>query len=457
MQTLTFAPGARRLLKQRNALLFGLGLLLSVSSALAGVVGEVDFSRGVGMAYMDGQTPRMLGKGLALNEGDHLKTADTALAIIRLHDGTQMTLRPSTEIVIQTYRYREGASDNVMVIRLLEGGFRATTGRIPKDSPDAAQVVTALGTIRIRGTDFDARICGSECRAETRDMPEKARPNPVQASAKLVSVEGSVSALNETGERRQLAVGAAIFQSDTIETTAATSAILAFRDDSRLTLGANSRFKVDRYVFKEGSVGANTSLLSLVRGSMRALTGVIAKEKKENVSFKTPTATVGIRGTGLDLDCPATSEGCSFFNWLGSIAITPSDQTEPRVLVAGQGLFVSRTEIRPLSESTLQHLQRPDQVQVNIQQLFGASTLEEGTAGLYVLVRDGNIELSTVTGTLFLGRGETGFAGSNGEVIRPLLLPLFLEFDQTPFPDSANPLLVSVLNESKLRAAELCK
>lgn len=455
MQTMTFDPCACQVARQRNALLIGLGWLLTVATAWAGVVGEVTFSRGVGMAYQDGQNPRMLGKGLPLNEGDHLRTAAQALAIIQLQDGTQLTLRPSTELLVQTYRYREGATDNTMVIRLLEGGFRAITGRIPKESPNAAQVLTELGTLHIRGTDFDARICGSDCRAESRDIPEYARPGSVQASAKLVSATGEVSASNDSGLRRYLVAGGAVFQNDTVETGAGTSAILAFRDDSRLTLGANTRFKVDSYVYPESAPSAGRSFTSLLRGSMRALTGTIAKEKKENVGFKTPTATVGIRGTGLDLDCPG-SDACSIFNWLGSIAVTQNGQTEPRVLVAGQGLLVSLTEIRPLNESTLQHLQRPDQVQVNVQQLFAISPLEEGASGLYVFVRDGNIELDTVTGVLFLSRGETGYADSNGQVIRPSTLPLFIEFDQTPLPDSTNPLLISVLNENKLRAAEQC-
>lgn len=457
MQTMTFGRCARSLSSYCNALLVGLGLLLTTASALADVVGEVEFTRGVGMAYLEGQNPRMMGKGLPLNEGDHLKTADMALAIIRLQDGTQMTLRPATELIIQTYRYREGATDNTMVIRLLEGGFRAITGHIPKNSPDAAQVITELGTIHIRGTDFDARICGSDCRAESREIPEKARPNVVQADAKLVSIQGEANASNETGQRRQLAVGAAVFQSDTVETGASTSAILAFRDNSRLTLGPNTRFKVDSYAFKDGNASTGRSFMSLVRGSMRALTGVIAKEKQENVGFKTPTATVGIRGTGLDLDCPEVRDGCSFFTWLGSIAVTQNGQTEPRVLVAGQGLFVSQTEIRPLTEPTLQHLQRPDEVTVNLEQLFTVGALDDGSAGLYVFVRDGNVELNTLTGTLFLSGGEAGYAGSTGQVIRPSMLPLFLEFDQTPLPNSNNPLLITVLNENKLRMAEICR
>lgn len=436
-------------------LLVGLTLLATCGSVFAELIGQVEFSRGVGIAFQDGGNPRMLGIGLPLNEGDHLKTAETALAIIRLNDGTQMTLRPSTELWIQTFRYQKGSTDNALVIRLIEGGFRAITGRIPKDSPDAARVVTDLGMLHIRGTDFDARICGSDCRAETRNFPEKARVESVQASAKVVTVKGQVSALDKSGLRRHLVAGGAVFPSETVETGPATESVLAFRDDSRVTVGANTQFKVDQYVYKESEPAVGRSFLSLVRGSMRALTGAIGKERKENVGYKTPTATIGIRGTGLDIDC-AGGESCSFFTWLGVIAITPNKQTTPTILSAGQGLSVSLTGSRPLTESTLQNLQRPDKAQVNVQQLFSVGTLSDGTPGLYVTVRDGNVELNTSTGVLFLSRGETGYAGLSSDLIRPSELPKFIEFDQTPMPNSINPLLTTVLNENKLRAAEVC-
>jgi hypothetical protein len=96
-------------------------------------------------------------------------------------------------------------------------------------------------------------------------------------------------------------------------------------------------------------------------------------------------------------------------------------------------------------------------VTVNLEQMFTVGALDEGADGLYVFVRDGNVELNTLSGTLFLSGGEAGYAGRTGEVIRPTTLPLFLEFDQTPLPNSSNPLLITVLNENKLRMAEICK
>ena len=244
---------------------------------------------------------------------------------------------------------------------------------------------------------------------------------------------------------------------------AAATTILAFHDDSRLTLGSTTRFRVDSYVFDEKNASKGRSFVSLLRGSMRAATGLIGKENKSNVGYTTPTATIGIRGTGLDLDCPVAQEdikagdGCSFFTWLGSIAVTQNGQTTPHVLDAGQGLFVSKTEVRPLNQSTLQNLQRPDGVTVDTKQLFSVGLLNDEREGLFVFVRDGHIEITTPIQTLHLGRGETGFAAANGETVRPLEQPRFMEFDSTPLPSSINPMLLTVLSENGIRAADLCK
>src|SRR6185369_10460005 len=137
----------------------GIFLLLAASMASAQSAGEVEFARGVGFAQMPGQAPRTLGKGLPLKEGDRLTTADGASAIIKLDDGTRMTVRPNSEIVLQQYRFKENAPDNSMLMQLVRGGFRALTGLISKNAPNAARIQTHTATIGIRGTDFDARVC----------------------------------------------------------------------------------------------------------------------------------------------------------------------------------------------------------------------------------------------------------------------------------------------------------
>jgi hypothetical protein len=439
----------------------GLCLVLAAASALAQAApagqgaGEVEFSRGVGFAQTPGQTPRTLGKGLALKEGDRLTTSEGASAIIKLQDGTRMTVRPNTEMVIQQYQFRENAADNSMVMQLLRGGLRAVTGLIAKNSPNAAKIQTNTATVGIRGTDFDARVCARDCAAESARIQESARPNAVQASAKIVSSQGEINAVDGAGQRRRLVDGGAVYPGDLVETGAGTKAVLAFRDESRVTLGAATRFRVDNFVYDDKNPGEGRFLVSLLRGSVRALTGLIGKSNTRNVGFATATATIGIRGTGLDMDCG--DNGCSFFTWLGSIVVTPDGQTALEALVAGQGLFVGPQGIRPIDAPPNPDLQRPDGITVDLKQLFSGNNISDSEEGLFVFVRDGHIEVLTAKEVLHLGKGEAGYAGNNGDTARPNFIPKFLDFDRLPLPNSRNPLLASVLGETGIKTANQCR
>ena len=452
-----FALTSRRGALQYFRHVLGLALLATALGSMAQSVGQVEFSRGAGVVQSPGQLPRILGQGLPLQEGDRLTTADDSNVIVKLNDGTRMTLRPNSEVIVQKYQFKEGDAANTMVLQLLRGGLRALTGSISKGDPDAAQIQTANASIKIRGTEFDARLCGPECKAESAKSTEKPRPNTVQASAKLISAQGEINAIDVTQTKRKLLDGAAVFAGETVETGPGAKGVLVFRDDSRLSLGALTRFKVDSFVYDAKNPAEGSSVLSLLRGSMRALTGVIGKTNPRNVGFSTATATVGIRGTGLDLDCAAT-DSCSFYTWLGTIEVTQLGQTTGQILGVGQGLFVSRTETRPLTAPTLEGLLRPDSVPVNLDQLFSGGGVSGDDEGLFVYVRDGNVEIvSAGGGSLYLGRGETGFAHRDGQLGRPEIMPAFIEFDGVPLPNSSNPMVLDVLSDLVRGPSNLCR
>jgi hypothetical protein len=442
----------------------GISLLLVVPAAAAQSAGEVEFSRGVGFAQTPGETPRTLGKGLPLREGDRLTTSEGASAILRMEDGTRMTVRPNSEIVLAQYKFKENAPDNTMFMQLVRGGFRAVTGLIAKSSPNAARVQTSTATIGIRGTDFDARVCARDCGAESARVAAPARPNAVQASARIVTAQGDVNAVDGAGQRRRLVDGGSIYPGDLVETGGGTRAVLAFRDDTRITLGSATRFRVDNFVYDDKNAGEGRFLASVLKGSVRALTGLIAKANNRNVGFSTATATIGIRGTGLDINCTGAcagepggaDSGLTLWTWLGSIVVTPSGQTALQVLQAGQGLFISPSGILPINSQPPMDGPRPDGVNVP-PNLFSSDAVSDAEEGLFVFVRDGHIEIATASEILHLGKGEAGFAGPGGDTKRPLSIPKFIDFDSVPLPTSRNPLLVSVLAESGIRPNNLCK
>ena len=115
-------------------LLLGVVLVLSCSPAWAdSEVGEVSYSRGVLTGQIENKAPRILGKGLPLHNGETLNTGASGFAIIKLDDGSRMTLRPNTTFKIENVDTSEG-SENAL-FNLIRGGFRAITGFISKRRP----------------------------------------------------------------------------------------------------------------------------------------------------------------------------------------------------------------------------------------------------------------------------------------------------------------------------------
>lgn len=429
-------------------------------------VGDVEFSRGVGFAQSAGEPPRTLGVGLSLREGDRLTTAAGGTAIIRLQDGTRMTVRPDSELVLQQYRFRDGAPDNSMLMQLVRGGFRAVTGLISKGSPDAARVQTSTAIIGIRGTDFDARLCTTpECAQESTQVRETARPNAVQASGRIVGVQGESYATDGNGRRRRLVDGGSVYPGDVVETAAGSQALLVFRDESRVTLGPQTRLRLDNFVYDERNPGDGRFLASILRGSLRILTGLIGQANHRNVGFGTANATIGVRGTGFDVTCTGAcagepgdpGTGLTLWTWLGAIDVAQAGQATLQVLQAGQGLFIPATgPVQEINTEPPRPEPRPDAVPVP-PKLFAESSVPDAAEGLFVFVRDGHIEISTATDVLHLGRGEAGFAGLDGRTARPERIPKFIDFDRVPLPNSRNPLLTSILNESGVRTGPVCR
>lgn len=440
--------------------------LLAALPLHAQTVGDVEFARGVGFAQSPGEAPRTLGRGLPLKEGDRLTTAEGASAIIRLQDGTRMTVRPDSELVLQQYRFRESAPDNSMLMQLVRGGFRAVTGLISKGSPDAARVQTSTAVIGIRGTDFDARLCTTpECAQESTQVPETARPNAVQASARIVDVRGEAYATDANGKRRRLVDGGSVYPGDVVETTPGSQGVLVFRDDSRVTLGSQTRLRLDNFVYDERNPGDGRFLASILRGSLRVLTGLIGQANHRNVGFGTANATIGVRGTGFDVTCTGAcagepgdpGTGLTLWTWLGAIDVTQAGQSALQVLQAGQGLFIPATgPVQDINTEPARPEPRPDAVTVP-PKLFSESSVPDSAEGLFVFVRDGHIEISTANDVLHLGRGEAGFAGLDGRTARPEVIPKFIDFDRVPLPNSRNPLLTSILNEAGVRIGPVCR
>lgn len=102
-------------------------------------------------------------------------------------------------------------------------------------------------------------------------------------------VDGSVRLLSERSEVRQ---------GDLITTERDSYAQVRFTDGGVMTLRPNTQVRLERYQFSEGQPDNDSFAISLLKGGLRKITGLIGKRgSREAFRLTTPTATVGIRGT----------------------------------------------------------------------------------------------------------------------------------------------------------------
>jgi hypothetical protein len=91
-------------------------------------------------------------------------------------------------------------------------------------------------------------------------------------------------------------IGTKVFEADTIITKGRSSVGLIFKDNTRITVGSNSEFAIEEYIFDlaEDNIEFKTNL---VKGTLACVTGLISKTKPSAFKLKVKTATMGIRGT----------------------------------------------------------------------------------------------------------------------------------------------------------------
>lgn len=119
-----------------------------------------------------------------------------------------------------------------------------------------------------------------------------------QSAARVDFASGSVIAIGQDGRSRALDKGAEVATGDRIETASAGRAQLRFTDGAFVSLQPNTTFEVREYHFTGRTDGSERGVFGLLRGAFRTVTGLIGRVNRNTYQVQTPTATVGIRGTG---------------------------------------------------------------------------------------------------------------------------------------------------------------
>jgi hypothetical protein len=159
---------------------------------------------------------------------------------------------------------------------------------------------------------------------------------------------GNVESVAANGNRRPLIKGSEIDSGDAISTGANGRAQVRFADGGFISLQPDTTFRVDDYNFRNRTDDEGKGFFSLLKGGLRAITGLIGHFNKESYQLKTPVGTIGIRGTGYNV---VLRDNGMFVN-VGEGAISLSNNAGSLLVTAGNAAFVLNINTAPTLTTT---------------------------------------------------------------------------------------------------------
>lgn len=224
-----------------------------------------------------------------------------------------------------------------------------------------------------------------------------------QVAGTVVNLSGALMAKKADGTVKVLAVKSEVEQGDTLVSQKNTYAQIRFVDASEITLKPNTTFKIEAFAFDAGKPEGDSANFNLVKGGLRSITGLLGKRNKEKFQLKTPTATIGIRGTTFTADY--------------------IEEDAEQVAAARQAFLFGSTAGAGIGQS----LPPPPN-----NAFPGTSAGKDLPTGLHVFVIDGLINVVNKGGALQFSAGQFGYVRTN--ITPPVLVQANPALRFTPPP-----------------------
>jgi hypothetical protein len=390
-----------------------LGLVMTNCYADPLPVGKISFAKGSNAAQLPGATARIIGQDAEIFQGDNIQTAERSFVIITFNDGAKITVRPNSSFTVDHYDAK--SANPKAQLSLHEGGVQASSGEIAKQSPDSFQIKTPLATVNAQQAEYSIRLCEQDCGKEDKAGQNAPVKNDPSVVARVVDIRGQVVAKNQqekNAKERLLALGAPLYSADRLISQKDSYALMVFRDGEKITLQPNSEMAIADYSYQKPGE-KDHALYRLTIGGMRALTGSIGKTNKAAYAIDTPVGTIGIRGTGFDLTClgscvtphsppPAAikqglAEGLYSHVWQGQIVL--KNENGEQVITMPESGYIANRHADVFQLPEIPNLipdgfvPRPDKDNSSLDKLFGKLHQKGVSAGLYVAVHQGHLQL----------------------------------------------------------------
>jgi len=176
-----------------------------------------------------------------------------------------------------------------------------------------------------------------------------------QEAGNLARVSGRATVTSADNTTREAKSNEAVSTGDIISTTAGSEVLVRFKDNSTMIVRSDSKVKISQFRFdKKATDTVNTNLMS---GTLRAVSGQIAKATPQNVKYDAGAATIGIRGTDIELAIvpEGAKDRAGIYNYVHSGETEMSLETG-ETMVVGKELSGFTPAVLQPGESRLQLL-----------------------------------------------------------------------------------------------------
>lgn len=212
----------------------------------------------------------------------------------------------------------------------------------------------------------------------------------------IVRQEGEASVKDASGSIQGLEVNSQIYEGDRVTTAKGANLYILMDDGAEIFLKGDSVIKISEYVITSGFDNNSSSILDLIRGGLRKITGAIGASSVSNYELQTGLATIGIRGTEYVIklckldDCSQTVSRNDPDAKLHAVVldgiITLTTEEETQILMAiGEYGTASREELVVLDQTPVPggmlDSEESDRFNVTIPKQLEEKTIEEEESG----------------------------------------------------------------------------
>jgi hypothetical protein len=146
------------------------------------------------------------------------------------------------------------------------------------------------------------------------------------ADGRILSFEGDVRVNGQP-----VTATTVLNRADTIVTSAGASVRIVLADNSVLDLDSESEIALSDYSYSAAEPDQNKSEVSVVEGTLRYVSGLIAKEDPDDIGFTAGNSTIGVRGSFTQIEVDGAVINVEAM--IGEATLQPQEDTDKKGII----------------------------------------------------------------------------------------------------------------------------